>query len=207
MLYGLMKNIMVESMVAILLSINVVGNTTTETKTVENIDNNNNTKIEEKVTEEVVEEEEVEEEEVEKEETEKEETEKEVKEEETKTTEEKTEEEVIEEEEEDIYEWKNEVITEEIANNPNFEEQYNELLNIYNDYNRIISYRSPNYMKEQHEQVKDEWRKEWVNQLYAMELDENSILNELRTSLISLVKLDYGYENCSDIISRINNNL
>ena len=85
--------------------------------------------------------------------------------------------------------------------------EVSELLNIYNDYNRIISHRSPNYMKEQHEQVKDEWRKEWVNQLYAMELDENSILNELRTSLISLVKLDYGYENCSDIISRINNNL
>lgn len=203
MLYGLMKNIMVESMVAILLSINVVGNTTTETKTVENIDNNNNnTKIEEKVTEEEVKEE------VEKEEVKEEETEKEVEEEEeTKTTEETTEEEVIEEEEEDIYEWKNEVIAEEIANNPNFEEQYNELLNIYNDYNRIIYYRSPNYMKEQHAQLKDEWRKEWANQLYAMELDENSILNELKISLISLVKLDYGYENCSDIISRINNNL
>lgn len=182
MLYGLIKNIMVKSMVAILLSTNVIGNTTTETKTVENIDNN--TKIEEKVTEEVVE--------------------KEVEEEETETT---TEEEVIEEEEEDIYEWENEVIAEEIANNPNFEEQYNELLNIYNDYNRIISHRSPNYMKKQHGQVKDEWRKEWVNQLYAMELDENSILNELKISMISLVKLDYGYENCSDIISRINNNL
>ena len=64
-----------------------------------------------------------------------------------------------------------------------------------------------NYMKDNHEQVKDLWREEWVNQLYAIELDENSILNELRTSLISLVKLDYGYENCSDIISRINNNL
>ena len=180
MLYGLIKNIMVKSMVAILLSTNVVGNTTTETKTVENIDNN--TKIEEKVTEEVVE---------------KEEVKQEVEEEETEPT----------EEEEDIYEWKNEIIAEEIANNPNFEEQYNELLNIYNGYNRIISYRSPNYMKEQHEQVKDEWRKEWVNQLYAMELDENSILNELKISLISLVKLDYGYENCSDIIYRINNNL
>ena len=181
MLYGLIKNIMVKSMVAILLSTNVVGNTTTETKTVENIDNN--TKIEEKVTEEVVEKEEV------KQEVEEEE--------ETEST----------EEEEDIYEWKNEIIAEEIVNNPNFEEQYNELLNIYNDYNRIISYRSPNYMKEQHEQVKDEWRKEWVNQLYAMELDEDSILNELKISMISLVKLDYGYENCSDIISRINNNL
>ena len=196
MLYGLMKNIMVESIVAILLSTNIVGNTTTETKTVENIDNN--TKIEEKVTEEVVEKEEVKKEEA---------TEKEVEEEKTETTtEEVTEEEVIEEEE-DVYEWENEIIAEEIANNPNFEEQYNELLNIYNDYNRIISHRSPNYMKEQHDQVKDEWRKEWVNQLYAMELDENSILNELKISLISLVKLDYGYENCSDIISRINNNL
>lgn len=182
MLNGLIKNIMVKSIVTILLSTNVIGNTTTETKTVEDIDDN--TKIEEKVTEEVVE--------------------KEVEEEETETT---TEEEVIEEEEEDIYEWKNEIVAEEIANNPNFEEQYNKLLNIYNDYNRIISHRSPNYMKEQHEQVKDEWRKEWVNQLYTMELDENSILNELRTSLISLVKLDYGYKNCSDIISRINNNL
>lgn len=168
MLNGLIKNIIVKSAVIVLLSTSTIGNTTTETKTVENIDNN--TKIEEKVTEEVIEEEEI-------------------------------------EVEEDIYEWENEIIAEEIANNPNFEEQYNELLNIYNDYNRIISHRSPNYMKEQHEQVKDEWRKEWVNQLYAMELDENSILNELRTSLISLVKLDYGYENCSDIISRINNNL
>ncbi len=164
MLNGLIKNIIVKSAVTVLLSTSTIGNTTTETKTVENIDNN--TKIEEMTTEE-----------------------KEI------------------EVEEDIYEWKNEIIAEEIANNPNFEEQYNELLNIYNDYNRIISHRSPNYMKEQHEQVKDEWRKEWVNQLYAMELDENSILNELRTSLISLVKLDYGYENCSDIISRINNNL
>ena len=177
---------MVKSIVTILLSTNAVGNTTTETKTVENIDNN--TKIEEKVTEEVVE---------------KEEVKQEVEEEETETTEEET----IEEEEEDIYEWKNEIIAEEIVNNPNFEEQYNELLNIYNDYNRIIYYRSPNYMKEQHEQVKDEWRKEWVNQLYAMELDENSILNELRISLISLVKLDYGYEHCRDTISSINNNL
>ena len=183
MLNGLIKNIMVKSIVTILLSTNVIGNTTTETKTVEDIDDN--TKIEEKVTEEVVKKE-VEEEE------------------ETETT---TEEEVIEEEEEDIYEWKNEVIAEEIANNPNFEEQYNELLNIYNDYNRIISHRSPNYIKKQHDQVKDEWIKEWVNQLYAMELDENSILNELKISMISLVKLDYGYENCSDIISRINNNL
>lgn len=168
MLNGLIKNIIVKSAVTVLLSTSTIGNTTTETKTVENIDNN--TKIEEMTTEEVTEEKEI-------------------------------------EVEEDIYEWKNEIIAEEIANNPNFEEQYNELLNIYNDYNRIISHRSPNYMKEQHEQVKDEWRKEWVNQLYAMELDENSILNELRTSLISLVKLDYGYENCSDIISRINNNL
>ena len=180
MLYGLIKNIMVKSIVVILLSTNVVGNATTETKTVEDIDDNTTTKIEETVTEEEVKEE-VKQEEV-------------------------TEEEDIDVEE-DIYEWKNEIIAEEIANNPNFEEQYNELLNIYNDYNRIISHRSPNYMKEQHEQVKDEWRKEWINQLYAMELDENSILNELRTSLISLVKLDYGYENCSDIISRINNNL
>lgn len=179
MLNGLIKNIMVKSIVTILLSTNAVGNTTTETKTVEDIDNN--IKIEEKVIEEE-------------------------KEEETEITTE----EVIEEEidvEEDVYEWENEIIAEEITNNSNFEEQYNELLNIYNDYNRIISYRNPNYMKEQHEQVKDEWRKEWVNQLYAMELDENSILNELKISLISLVKLDYGYENCSDIIYRINNNL
>ena len=203
MLYGLIKNIMVKSMVAILLSTNVVGNTTTETKTVENIDNN--TKIEEKVTEEVVKEE-IKIEEKEEEKVIEEEKEEETKEETEITTEEVTEEE-IDVEEEDVYEWKNEIIAEEIANNPNFEEQYNELLNIYNDYNRIISYRSPNYMKEQHEQVKDEWRKEWVNQLYAMELDENSILNELKISLISLVKLDYGYENCSDIIYRINNNL
>ena len=194
MLNGLIKNIMVKSIVTILLSTNVVGNTTTETKTVEDIDNN--TKIEEKVTEEVVKKEVVKKEEVKKE-VEKEETE--------ITTEEVTEENY--EAEEDIYEWKNEVIAEEIANNPNFEEQYNELLNIYNDYNRIIRHRSPNYMKEQHEQVKDEWRKEWVNQLYAMELDEDSILNELKISMISLVKLDYGYENCSDIISRININL
>lgn len=179
MLNGLIKNIMVKSIVTILLSTNAVGNTTTETKTVEDIDNN--IKIEEKVIEEE-------------------------KEEETEITTE----EVIEEEidvEEDVYEWENEIIAEEITNNSNFEEQYNELLNIYNDYNRIISYRNPNYMKEQHEQVKDEWRKEWVNQLYTMELDENSILNELKISLISLVKLDYGYENCSDIIYRINNNL
>ena len=180
MLNGLIKNIMVKSMVTILLSTNAIGNTTIETKTVEDIDNKN-TKIEEKVIEEE-------------------------KEEETEiTTEEVTEEEI--DVKKDVYEWKNEIIAEEIANNPNFEEQYNELLNIYNDYNRIISHRSPNYMKKQHDQVKDEWRKEWVNQLYAMELDENSILNELKTSLISLVKLDYGYENCSDIISRINNNL
>ena len=180
MLNGLIKNIMVKSMVTILLSTNAIGNTTIETKTVEDIDNKN-TKIEEKVIEEE-------------------------KEEETEiTTEEVTEEEI--DVKKDVYEWKNEIIAEEIANNPNFEEQYNELLNIYNDYNRIISHRSPNYMKKQHDQVKDEWRKEWVNQLYAMELDENSILNELKTSLISLVKLDYGYENCSDIIYRINNNL
>ena len=182
MLNGLIKNIMVKSIVTILLSTSTIGNTTTETKTVKDIDDDNNTKIEEKVIEEEVIEEE--------------------KEEETEVT---TEEEI--DVEEDVYEWENEIIAEEIANNPNFEEQYNELLNIYNDYNRIISHRSPNYMKEQHEQVKDEWKKEWVNQLYAMELDENSILNELKISMISLVKLDYGYENCSDIISRINNNL
>ena len=185
MLNGLIKNIMVKSIVTILLSTNVISNTTTETKTVEDIDDDDNTtKIEETVIEKEKEE---------------------VIEEETETTEELTKENY--ETEEDIYEWKDEIIAEEIANNPNFEEQYNELLNIYNDYNRIISYRSPNYMKEQHEQVKDLWREEWTNQLYAMELDENSVLNELRISMISLVKLDYGYENCSDIISRINNNL
>ena len=199
MLNGLIKNIMVKSIVTILLSTNAVGNTTTETKTVEDIDNN--IKIEEKVTEEEVKEE------IKIEEKEEEKVIEEEKEEETEITTEEVTEEEIDVEEEDVYEWKNEIIAEEIANNPNFEEQYNELLNIYNDYNRIISYRSPNYMKEQHEQVKDEWRKEWINQLYAMELDENSILNELKISLISLVKLDYGYENCSDIIYRINNNL
>ena len=171
MLNGLIKNIMVKSIVTILLSISTVGNTTTETKTVENIDNN--TKIEETVTEEA----------------------------EIATEEENY------EKQEDIYEWKNETIAEEIANNPNFEEQYNELMDIYNHYNELMGKTSPNYMKDNHEQVKDLWREEWVNQLYAIELDENSILNELRTSLISLVKLDYGYENCSDIISRINNNL
>ena len=199
MLNGLIKNIMVKSIVTILLSTNAIGNTTTETKTVEDIDNN--TKIEEKVIEEEVKEE------IKIEEKEEEKVIEEEKEEETEITTEEVTEEEIDIEEEDVYEWKNEIIAEEIANNPNFEEQYNELLNIYNDYNRIISYRSPNYMKEQHEQVKDEWRKEWVNQLYAMELDENSILNELKISLISLVKLDYGYENCSDVIFRINNNL
>lgn len=182
MLNGLIKNIMVKSIVTILLSTNVIGNTTIETKTVEDIDDN--TKIEEKVTEEVVE--------------------KEVEEEETETT---TEEEVIEEEEEDIYEWKNEVIAEEIANNPNFEEQYNELLDIYNDYNELMNYRNPRYNQEKQRELEDLWGKEWANQLYAMELDENSILNELRISLISLVKLDYGYEHCRDTISRINNNL
>ena len=171
MLNGLIKNIMVKSIVIILLSTSTVGNTTTETKTVENIDNN--TKIEETVTEEA----------------------------EIATEEENY------EKQEDIYEWKNETIAEEIANNPNFEEQYNELMDIYNHYNELMGKTSPNYMKDNHEQVKDLWREEWVNQLYAIELDENSILNELRTSLISLVKLDYGYENCSDIISRINNNL
>ena len=171
MLNGLIKNIMVKSIVTILLSTNVIGNTTIETKTVEDIDNN--TKIEETVIEEV-----------------------------EIATEEKN-----YEKQEDICEWKNETITEEIANNPNFEEQYNELMDIYNHYNEIMGKTSPNYMKDNHEQVKDLWREEWVNQLYAIELDENSILNELRTSLISLVKLDYGYENCSDIISRINNNL
>ena len=171
MLNGLIKNIMVKSIVTILLSTSTVGNTTTETKTVENIDNN--TKIEETVTEE---------------------------------TEIATEEENYEKQE-DIYEWKNETIAGEIANNPNFEEQYNELMDIYNHYNELMGKTSPNYMKDNHEQVKDLWREEWVNQLYAIELDENSILNELKISLISLVKLDYGYENCSDIISRINNNL
>ena len=171
MLNGLIKNIMVKSIVTILLSTSTVGNTTTEIKTVENIDNN--TKIEETVTEEA----------------------------EIATEEENY------EKQEDIYEWKNETIAEEIANNPNFEEQYNELMDIYNHYNELMGKTSPNYMKDNHEQVKDLWREEWVNQLYAIELDENSILNELRTSLISLVKLDYGYENCSDIISRINNNL
>ena len=171
MLNGLIKNIMVKSIVTILLSTSTVGNTTTETKTVENIDNN--TKIEETVTEEA----------------------------EIATEEENY------EKQEDIYEWENETIAEEIANNPNFEEQYNELMDIYNHYNEIMGKTSPNYMKDNHEQVKDLWREEWVNQLYAIELDENSILNELRISLISLVKLDYGYENCSDIISRINNNL
>ena len=181
MLNGLIKNIMVKSIVTILLSTNAVGNTTTETKTVENIDNN--TKIEEKVTEEVVEKEEV------KQEVEEEE--------ETEST----------EEEEDIYEWKNEIIAEEIANNPNFEEQYNELLDIYNDYNELMNYRNPRYNQEKQRELEDLWGKEWANQLYAMELDENSILNELRISLISLVKLDYGYEHCRDTISRINNNL
>lgn len=179
MLNGLIKNIMVKSIVTILLSTNVIGNATTETKTVENIDNN-------KKIEEIAEEEEEEEIEI-------------------------VNEEVIEKEEEiveeDIYEWKNEIIAEEIANNPNFEEQYNELLNIYDDYNRIISHRSPNYMKEQHGQVKDLWRKDWKKQLYAMELDENSILDELRVVLISLVSVDYGDDHCRDLISRINNNL
>lgn len=184
---------MVKSIVTILLSTSTVNNTTTETKTVENIDNN--TKIEEtteeKVNEEVIEkeEEEIVEEEV------------------TEEKEEETEMSTEEVEEEDIYEWKNETIAEEIANNPNFEEQYNELMDIYNHYNELMGKTSPNYMKDNHEQVKDLWREEWVNQLYAMELDENSILNELKISLISLVKLDYGYENCSDIIYRINNNL
>ena len=182
MLNGLIKNIMVKSIVTILLSTNAVGNTTTETKTVENIDNN--TKIEEKVTEEVVEKEEVKQEVEEEEETE-----------------------PTEEEEEDIYEWKNEIIAEEITINPNFEEQYNELLDIYNDYNELMNYRNPRYNQEKQRELEDLWGKEWANQLYAMELDENSILNELRISLISLVKLDYGYEHCRDTISRINNNL
>ena len=196
MLNGLIKNIMVKSIVTILLSTSTIGNTTTETKTVENIDNN--TKIEEKVTEEEVKKEEVEKEE--------EKVIEEEKEEEKETTIEKVTEEEIDVEE-DVYEWKNEIIAEEIANNPNFEEQYNELLNIYNDYNELMNYRNPRYNQEKQRELEDLWGKEWANQLYAMELDENSILNELRISLISLVKLDYGYENCSDIISRINNNL
>ena len=187
MLNGLIKNIMVKSIVTILLSTSTIGNTTTETKTVEDIDDNNTTKIEEKVNEEVVKEAVVEEE-------------TEIK------TEEATKEEVIEEEE-DIYEWKNEVIAEEIANNPNFEEQYNDLLNIYNDYRKLMNYRNPRYDQEKQRELEDLWGKEWEKQLYAMDLDENSILDELRVALIALVKLDYGDEHCYDIISRINNNL
>ena len=175
MLNGLIKNIMVKSIVTVLLSTSTIGNTTTEPKTVEDIDNN--TKIEEKVIEE-----------------------------EKETTIEKVTEEEIDVEE-DVYEWKNEIIAEEIANNPNFEERYNELLNIYNDYNELMNHRNPRYNQEKQRELEDLWGKEWEKQLYAMELDENSILNELRISLISLVKLDYGYEHCRDTISRINNNL
>ena len=91
MLNGLIKNIMVKSIVTVLLSTSTIGNTTTEPKTVEDIDNN--TKIEEKVIEE-----------------------------EKETTIEKVTEEEIDVEE-DVYEWKNEIIAEEIAYNPNFEEQ------------------------------------------------------------------------------------
>ena len=175
MLNGLIKNIMVKSIVTVLLSTSTIGNTTTEPKTVEDIDNN--TKIEEKVIEE-----------------------------EKETTIEKVTEEEIDVEE-DVYEWKNEIIAEEIANNPNFEEQYNELLNIYNDYNELMNHRNPRYNQEKQRELEDLWGKEWANQLYAMELDENSILDELRVALIALVKVDYGDEHCRDIISRINNNL
>ena len=175
MLNGLIKNIMVKSIVTVLLSTSTIGNTTTEPKTVEDIDNN--TKIEEKVIEE-----------------------------EKETTIEKVTEEEIDVEE-DVYEWKNEIIAEEIANNPNFEEQYNELLDIYNDYNELMNYRNPRYNQEKQRELEDLWGKEWANQLYAMELDENSILDELRVALIALVKVDYGDEHCRDIISRINNNL
>ena len=179
MLNGLIKNIMVKSIVTVLLSTSTIGNTTTEPKTVEDIDNN--TKIEEKVIEEE-------------------------KEEEKETTIEKVTEEEIDVEE-DVYEWKNEIIAEEIANNPNFEEQYNELLNIYNDYNELMNHRNPRYNQEKQRELEDLWGKEWEKQLYAMELDENSILDELRVALIALVKVDYGDEHCRDIISRINNNL
>ena len=175
MLNGLIKNIMVKSIVTVLLSTSTIGNTTTEPKTVEDIDNN--TKIEEKVIEE-----------------------------EKETTIEKVTEEEIDVEE-DVYEWKNEIIAEEIANNPNFEERYNELLNIYNDYNELMNYRNPRYNQEKQRELEDLWGKEWEKQLYAMELDENSILDELRVTLIALVKVDYGDEHCRDIISRINNNL
>ena len=175
MLNGLIKNIMVKSIVTVLLSTSTIGNTTTETKTVEDIDNN--TKIEEKVIEE-----------------------------EKETTIEKVTEEEIDVEE-DVYEWKNEIIAEEIANNPNFEEQYNELLNIYNDYNELMNHRNPRYNQEKQRELEYLWGKEWGKQLYAMELDENSILDELRVALIALVKVDYGDEHCRDIISRINNNL
>ena len=175
MLNGLIKNIMVKSIVTVLLSTSTIGNTTTEPKTVEDIDNN--TKIEEKVIEE-----------------------------EKETTIEKVTEEEIDVEE-DVYEWKNEIIAEEIANNPNFEEQYNELLNIYNDYNELMNHRNPRYNQEKQRELEDLWGKEWAKQLYAMELDENSILDELRVALIALVKVDYGDEHCRDIISRINNNL
>ena len=175
MLNGLIKNIMVKSIVTVLLSTSTIGNTTTEPKTVEDIDNN--TKIEEKVIEE-----------------------------EKETTIEKVTEEEIDVEE-DVYEWKNEIIAEEIANNPNFEEQYNELLNIYNDYNELMNHRNPRYNQEKQRELEYLWGKEWANQLYAMELDENSILDELRVALIALVKVDYGDEHCRDIISRINNNL
>ena len=175
MLNGLIKNIMVKSIVTVLLSTSTIGNTTTEPKTVEDIDNN--TKIEEKVIEE-----------------------------EKETTIEKVTEEEIDVEE-DVYEWKNEIIAEEIANNPNFEEQYNELLNIYNDYNELMNHRNPRYNQEKQRELEDLWGKEWANQLYAMELDENSILDELRVVLIALVKVDYGDEHCRDTISRINNNL
>ena len=175
MLNGLIKNIMVKSIVTVLLSTSTIGNTTTEPKTVEDIDNN--TKIEEKVIEE-----------------------------EKETTIEKVTEEEIDVEE-DVYEWKNEIIAEEIANNPNFEEQYNELLNIYNDYNELMNHRNPRYNQEKQRELEDLWGKEWEKQLYAMELDENSILDELRVALIALVKVDYGDEHCRDIISRINNNL
>ena len=175
MLNGLIKNIMVKSIVTVLLSTSTIGNTTTEPKTVEDIDNN--TKIEEKVIEE-----------------------------EKETTIEKVTEEEIDVEE-DVYEWKNEIIAEEIANNPNFEEQYNELLNIYNDYNELINHRNPRYNQEKQRELEYLWGKEWTKQLDAMELDENSILDELRVALIALVKVDYGDEHCRDTISRINNNL
>lgn len=97
-------------------------------------------------------------------------------------------------------EWR-ETTKNEMANNPNFENKYNEIREVYGEYLDNCHYGLPYAMRDKQNEVNYNLKDEYSEKLKSIETEEGTILDEYKYSLILDIK--FGYSNDSMDIGNI----